>query len=78
MDKKIPTWILVVVLVVAAALLVWWILMQKQEAASIANRSSENVSSNVPQNEYAQELDGLNEAEVSAEFQQVDADLQTL
>lgn len=66
MNKKI--WIGIVVVVVAV--LLWWMFAGNQATAPTETTGGETT--------YSQELDGLNEVDLNAEFQATDADLQTL
>ncbi len=66
MSKKI--WIGIIVVVIA--LLLWWIFASNQATAPTETTGGETT--------YSQELDGLNEVDLNAEFQAADADLNTL
>ena len=69
MNKKVVIGIVVVVMVV----LVWWMLAAKKAAAP----TGEVAVTETP-TEYDQALSGLDEANIDAEFQGIDADLQKL
>ena len=60
----------VVVGLVAVALLVWWMMSSKtQEVSPVINESTASISG---------ELDGLNDADMNAEFKDVDQDVSQL
>ncbi len=70
MNKKV---VISVIVVIVVGLLVWFVSGSRKDSAS-----SVDTSTTGGDNAYTQELDGLNQADVQAEFKGIDADLQQL